>query len=114
MKPQLKHVISVVTVATLAIGGVTMAPNVFAQDSATTDVKAVHKADRRLAHDVRKALEQASLDVDDVRILVKAGNVSLDGTVPDSDQLSKVSGIAAKVPGVMAVANNLSLREVGR
>jgi hyperosmotically inducible periplasmic protein len=115
MKSQLKRIICVVTMATLAIGGVAMVPNAFAQDaSAATDAKAAHKADRKLAHDVRRALEQASLDVDDVRILVKAGGVSLDGTVPDADQLSKVPVVAAKVPGVMSVANNLTLREEGR
>jgi hyperosmotically inducible periplasmic protein len=117
MKPQFKPIMNVVTSAAIAIGaigGVAMAPHAFAQDAAATDAKAAHKADRKLAHDVRKALEKANLDVDDVRILVKSGSVSLDGTVPDSDQLSKVSGIASQVPGVMAVANNLTLREEGR
>jgi hyperosmotically inducible periplasmic protein len=114
MKLQFKRIISV-TVAMIAISGVTMVPPAFAQDApAATNVKAAHKADRKLAHDVRRALEKASLDVDDVRILVKAGGVSLDGTVPDSDELSKVSVVAAKVPGVMSVANNLTLREEGR
>jgi hyperosmotically inducible periplasmic protein len=115
MKSQFTRIASIVAIATLAMGAITMAPTTFAQDAAaTTDVKAAHKADRKLAHDVRRALEKASLDVDDVRILVKAGAVNLDGTVPDSEQLSKVPGIAAKVPGVMSVANNLTLREEGR
>jgi hyperosmotically inducible periplasmic protein len=115
VKSQFKHVISAVTAVTLAVGTFAMVPKAFAQSApATIDIKAAHKADRKLAHDVRRALEKASLDVDDVRILAKQGSVSLDGTMPDGDQLSKVSGVAAKVPGVMSVANNLTLREEGR
>ncbi|RFU47592.1 BON domain-containing protein [Paraburkholderia sp. DHOC27] len=99
-----------VSILSIALGGAVMAPVVsYAQDSATTQ----RKANRKLAHDVRRALEKAQLDVDDVRILAKSGVVTLDGTVPDSDQLTKAPEIAGKVSGVTSLSNNLSIREEG-
>jgi hyperosmotically inducible periplasmic protein len=110
----LKRVAGVVTVATIVLGGVAVAPNAYAQDDmAASSVKLQRKANRKLAHDVRRALEKAQFDVDDVRILAKSGVVSLDGTVPDSNQLSRVPDVAGKVPGVTSVSNNLSVREEG-
>jgi osmotically-inducible protein OsmY len=110
----LKRAVGVVTVATMLLGGVAIAPAAYAQDDSGASVKLQKKANRKLAHDVRRALEKSQLDVDDVRILAKNGVVSLDGTVPDSGQLSKVPDIASKVPGVTSVSNNLSIHEEGR
>jgi hyperosmotically inducible protein len=105
----LKRAVGVVTVATMLLGGVAIAPAAYAQDDSGASVKLQKKANRKLAHDVRRALEKSQLDVDDVRILAKNGVVSL-----DSGQLSKVPDIASKVPGVTSVSNNLSIHEEGR
>jgi hyperosmotically inducible periplasmic protein len=114
MKSQFTRIASVITLATMTMGAIIMAPATFAQDAvATTDVKAAHQADRKLARDVRRALEKSRLEVDDVRILVKAGNVNLEGTVPDNDQIAKLSAVAKTVPGVMSIANNVTMREEG-
>jgi hyperosmotically inducible protein len=79
----------------------------------STDAKAERQANRALAHAVRKSLERAHLDVDDVRILAKNGAVSLDGTLADQDQLSRVPAAVKKVPGVTSLKNELTLQEVG-
>ncbi|MEX3943303.1 BON domain-containing protein [Paraburkholderia sp. BR10937] len=82
--------------------------------NATNTVKSEHAADRALARSVRKALDrQKGLDIDDVRILAKHGEIGLDGTVPDGSQLQTVSSVAASVPGVKAVHSYLSVREEG-
>ncbi|RFU47593.1 BON domain-containing protein [Paraburkholderia sp. DHOC27] len=71
------------------------------------------KADRALAHSVRKSLERAHIAVDDVRIRAKDGVVSLDGTVDDQNELSRVPSVAQKVPGVTSLKNDLTLQQEG-
>jgi len=58
-------------------------------------------------------MEKNHLEVDDVRILAKDGAVTLAGTLDDQDQLSRVSDVVKKVPGVTSVDNELTLQQEG-
>lgn len=114
MNSILVRAIGIFTATAISIGAVVVAPVALAQTTAAaTDAKSLRQQNRKLARDVRRALQNAQLNVDDVRILVKSGAVTLDGTVPDGDDVSKVPTVAAKVPGVTSVANNVSIREEG-
>ncbi|WP_260854660.1 BON domain-containing protein [Paraburkholderia sp. BCC1884] len=110
----LARAIGILTATTISIGAIVVAPVTFAQTTpAATDAKTQRQANRKLARDVRKALEKAQLNVDDIRILARSGVVTLDGTVPEGDDVSKVPAIASKVPGVTSIANNVGVREEG-
>jgi hyperosmotically inducible protein len=101
----LTRTLGVIATTMVVLGSVAEAPIAYAQDNSTaTNAKLERKANRKLAHDVRRALDKARFEVDDVRILAKSGVVSLDGTVPD---------VAGEVPGVTSVSNNLTIREEG-
>jgi hyperosmotically inducible protein len=79
----------------------------------STNAKAERRANRALAHAVRKSMEKNHLEVDDVRILAKDGAVTLAGTLDDQGQLSRVSDVVKKVPGVTSVDNELTLQQEG-
>lgn len=114
MNSMLNRGISILTAATIAIGALAAAPATFGQTTpAANDAKAQRQANRKLARDVRKALEKSQLNVDDVRILARSGVVTLEGTVPVGDDISQVPAIASKVPGVTSIANNVTIREEG-
>ncbi|QBR03729.1 BON domain-containing protein [Paraburkholderia pallida] len=115
MNTTFKRHVGIVAIALVVLGTSAVTSTAFAQDSSNVaSAKVERKANRMLARDVRKALERAKFDVDDVRILAKHGMVSLDGTVPDGDQLSRVPDVAGRVHGVTSVASNLTVREEGR
>ncbi|CAB3753626.1 BON domain-containing protein [Paraburkholderia solisilvae] len=81
-------------------------------DSATTttDAKAMKKADRKLAHDVRRAMAKAQgFDVSNVFVRARSGVVTLTGTVPEGDQIAQAGEIAKGVAGVKSVANRVTL-----
>jgi len=106
--------LGIVMAATVAVSALAIAPVTFAQTTpAATDAKAQRQANRKLARDVRKALENASLNVDDVRILAKNGAVTLAGTVPEGDDIAQLPVVASKVAGVTSVANDVGVREEG-
>jgi hyperosmotically inducible protein len=110
----LTRTLGVIATTMVVLGSVAEAPIAYAQDNSTaTNAKLERKANRKLAHDVRRALDKARFEVDDVRILAKSGVVSLDGTVPDSNELTAVPDVAGEVPGVTSVSNNLTIREEG-
>jgi len=90
--------------------------NVFAQSTAPsqhTTHADMRRANHRLEHKVRMALDHAKLDVSDVRVVARMGKVSLEGTVPDATQIQGASSAASGVPGVSSVSNMLSLRMEG-
>jgi hyperosmotically inducible protein len=110
----LVRAIGILTATTISAASVMVVPVACAQTAAAaTDTMTQPQKNRKLARDVRKALEKARLNVDDIRILARSGVVSLDGTVPDGDEIAKAPAVAAKVPGVTSVANNISVREEG-
>jgi hyperosmotically inducible periplasmic protein len=106
--------IGVILAVTIAAVTVAVPEASFAQTASTTnDAKTQRQANRKLARDVRRAFDKAQLDADDVRILAKGGVVTLAGTVPDGADISRLPTVAAKVPGVTSVANDVGVREEG-
>jgi hyperosmotically inducible periplasmic protein len=79
-------------------------------DSTATDAKAMKKADRKLAHDVRRAMAKAQgFDVSNVFVKARSGVVTLSGTVPASEQIAQAEEIAKGVAGVKSVSNRVTL-----
>jgi hyperosmotically inducible periplasmic protein len=73
----------------------------------------VRKANHRLEHDVRVALNHAKIDTADVRIVARSGKVTLDGTVPEDGMVQTAGTTAGAVAGVTSVSNQLTMREKG-
>ncbi|MBB2931225.1 BON domain-containing protein [Paraburkholderia silvatlantica] len=72
--------------------------------------KEQRKANRKLGVDVRRALEQARIDVSSVVVQTNAGAVMLIGTVPDASQIARAEAVARGVVGVTVVNNRLTIR----
>lgn len=115
MKPIHAKFTSVAVVfAALALG--TQALNVYAQASApgaSTSRAAARKANHRLESAVLKALVAAKIDVVDIRVIAKHGDVGLDGEVTNASDIQTAESVASKVPGVNSVKNYLSVFEGG-
>jgi hyperosmotically inducible periplasmic protein len=63
---------------------------------------------------VRGALGRTrGLAVSDIRVIAKAGEVSLSGTVPDTSQIALAGAAAAEAPSVKTVNNQLTVRIPG-
>lgn len=78
--------------------------------SAPSNAKAVKKADRKLAQEVRKAMGKVhGFDVSNVYVHARDGAVTLSGTVPAVSQISQAEQIAKTVPGVTSVRNKITL-----
>jgi hyperosmotically inducible protein len=73
----------------------------------------IRKANLKLEHTVRGALYRGKVDGSNVRIVARAGKVSLAGTVPDERQVGLAGTITASVEGVSAVNNLLSVGSPG-
>ncbi|WP_424069847.1 BON domain-containing protein [Paraburkholderia sp.] len=100
--------------AALVLG--TQAMNVFAQSSAPSAHAgrvAARKANHQLEHNVEKALENAKIDVADIRVVAKHGDVGLDGEVTNASDIETAATVAGKVPGVNSVKNYLTVYEEG-
>lgn len=97
----------------LALAGQSVA---FAQASATgapMTRAAARKANHQLEHNVLKALEAAKIDVVDIRVVAKHGEVGLDGEVSKQSDVDLAASTASQVPGVTSVKNYLTLYEEG-
>ncbi|MFM0616322.1 BON domain-containing protein [Paraburkholderia nemoris] len=72
-------------------------------------------ADRALQKRVRSAFAKAK-DVTSSNITVRAhgGAVTLQGTVPDQDEIERAGEIAKRVSGVTSVKNALTVRAAGQ
>jgi osmotically-inducible protein OsmY len=69
---------------------------------------------RQLSKAVRRALYSTKgLNASNIAVLVKAGMVSLVGTVPVESQISIAGDVAKRVPQVAAVDNRLIVEEEG-
>ncbi|MFM0477019.1 BON domain-containing protein [Paraburkholderia strydomiana] len=70
--------------------------------------KAERASDRALAKKVRVALTKTKgLDISNVTVLARKGDVTLDGTVPDDRQVQLAQNGAEGVEGVSSLKNNL-------
>jgi hyperosmotically inducible periplasmic protein len=79
--------------------------------------KPTHKqkwhADHKLEGQVRHALTTHKIESSDIRVVARAGVVTLDGTVQDESQIAEATTVAQSVSGVKSVKNNLSKHEAG-
>jgi hyperosmotically inducible periplasmic protein len=105
-----------------AVVCVTVACSVYAQDdsaasgaAATTAAPAApsqKKVDRKFGYTVRKALAKAQgLDVSNIVVRSRSGNVTLTGTVPNQQQIDQAGQVAQGVAGVKSVTNKLSVMQ---
>jgi osmotically-inducible protein OsmY len=77
-----------------------------------TNAKAMRAADRKLGHDVRRALARAQgFNVSNVFVRARGGAVTLTGSVPDASQIQQAADVAKGVPGVTSVTNKITLGE---
>ncbi|MCA8092535.1 BON domain-containing protein [Burkholderia anthina] len=81
-----------------------------ASESAATLANAPKSADRKLAHQVATALGRTrGLNATRIVVRVRDGNVTLSGSVPDSEQIPLAVDAAQKVEGVKAVQSVLHI-----
>jgi hyperosmotically inducible periplasmic protein len=86
-----------------------------AQPGSANTSKAMRKTDRTLARKVRGALAKTEgISVANVVVRARSGAVTLEGTVPEEDQIGQAVQIAQGVQGVTSVKNALSIRPVGQ
>lgn len=69
-----------------------------------------HQLETKIRHTLTKTKH---LDSSGITILVKNGKVTLEGNVPDDDQIQRAVSTVSGVPGVTGVTNNLMVRQPG-
>ncbi|QBR01560.1 BON domain-containing protein [Paraburkholderia pallida] len=93
----------------------------FAQDGtvaaqvpeAPASAKTVKAADRALQKKVRRVLAKAKgLDITNVTVRARGGVVTLQGAVPDAQQVDLAGRVANGVEGVTSVKNDLRVRSI--
>ena len=68
----------------------------------------------QLENQVRRTLTKTkNLAAGGIIVVARSGKITLDGTVPDEDQIQLAGTAAAGVPGVSDVTNNVRMREAG-
>lgn len=112
----------------LAFGGIVIALsiNAWAQGGATASAPAASapaasgasapatgkKADRALRRKIYAAIgKNKEIKAGSISVTAKNGAVTLNGSVPDADQIPKVAEIAGGVPGVISVTNKLVVQK---
>jgi hyperosmotically inducible periplasmic protein len=72
-------------------------------------------ADRALQKKVRAALaKNKEVTVSNITVRARGGDVILQGSVPDQDEVEKAEQVAKSVPGVSSVKNALTIRTPGQ
>lgn len=115
MKPILTKLAST-TALSFALAFAVQSTSAIAQtdaSSAPTSRSAARKANHQLERNVQRALISAKVDVTDIRIVAKHGQVGLDGEVANAADIDKAADAAGKVPGVTAVKNYITVYEEG-
>jgi hyperosmotically inducible periplasmic protein len=100
------------TALSVALVFAVQATTAVAQD-APMSRSAARKANHALERNVQRALTAAKIDITDIRVVAKHGEVGLDGEVANSDDIQKAADVAGKVQGVTSVKNYLSVYEEG-
>jgi hyperosmotically inducible periplasmic protein len=109
MKPILARLAST-TALSLALAFAVQSTTAVAQTSTRA---AARKANHQLERNVQKALTAAKIDITDIRVVAKHGEVGLDGEVANSADIDKAADVAGKVDGVSSVKNYLTVYEEG-
>ena len=74
--------------------------------------KSERAANRKLGYAVRRALGKGQgIDVSNIIVRSRGGDITLVGTVPDQGQIDKAGQIAQGVSGVKSVSNKLTVQE---
>lgn len=74
--------------------------------------KSQRTANRKLGYAVRRAIGKAQgIDVSNITVRSRNGDITLLGSVPDQSQIDKAGEIAKGVPGVKSVTNKLSVQQ---
>jgi hyperosmotically inducible periplasmic protein len=105
----------------LAACAVLYVSNAYAQNAdvpatamASSSKAAMKTADRQTVRAVRKALFHAKgLRSAEISVFARSGVVTLTGSVSDASQIDRAGTIAAGVPHVTSVSNQLSVRLSG-
>jgi hyperosmotically inducible periplasmic protein len=70
------------------------------------------KENRALGRKVRSALAKTQgLDVSSINVRARGGAVTLTGTAPDNDQITKAGDVAKGVAGVTSVSNKINVQK---
>ncbi|HEX7913941.1 MAG TPA: BON domain-containing protein [Paraburkholderia sp.] len=73
--------------------------------------KAARQANHALSRKVYAALaKHKEIEAGNISVVARDGAVTLNGTVTEASQIDTVAAIAKGVPGVMSVANRLSVQ----
>jgi hyperosmotically inducible periplasmic protein len=111
MKPILAKIAST-TALSLALAFAVQSTSALAQ-SAPTSRAAARKANHQLERNVQRALSAAKIDITDIRVVAKHGEIGLDGEVANTSDIDKAADVAGKVDGVTSVKNYLTVYEEG-
>jgi hypothetical protein len=77
--------------------------------------RSYQRGDERILEDISDRLcENPHLDASDIEVVVREGEVTLSGSVPDRRSKWLAEDIGEEVSGVKNVENRLRVREVGR
>jgi osmotically-inducible protein OsmY len=83
--------------------------------SSATSTKETKSANRALGRKVRSALSKTKgVSVANIVVRARGGAVTLEGTVPEQQQIDLATQAAQGVAGVTSVKNALSIRPVGQ
>lgn len=83
--------------------------------SAAQSRRAIHKADRLLAKQVRRALVRVKgLDSSRIVVIARSGDVTLGGSVPEAGQTGLALAAARGVSGVSNVSSSLGVKAAGQ
>lgn len=82
---------------------------------AAPSAKATKASNRALQRSVRKALSKTKgLSVTNITVRARSGAVTLEGSVPEQDQVDMATQAAQGVSGVTSVKNALTIRAIGQ
>jgi hyperosmotically inducible periplasmic protein len=116
MKSMKTYVVAAIAVSAI----VATVPVVGAQETtgataaATPSRSSIRAANKQLAKQVQSTLyKQKGLESTDVHAVARSGKITLVGVVPDQAQIDLAGKVAASVPGVTSLQNNLTVEEEG-
>ena len=89
-------------------------PSVPASSATTISKKQAHRANWHIETQVRKALTRTQgLATSDIRVVARGNTVTLDGTVPEQNQVQLAQNAALVAAPAKSIVNNLSVKEAG-